>query len=56
MPVEFTLIDTNGDRYLLVRLEVLEGRKFLGVYIAADGNEKAQGEYLIEKKGIRGIH
>ena len=48
MPAEFTLTDKDGNRHPLVRLEVSEGRKSLGVYIAVDGNEKAQKKYLIE--------
>ena len=48
MPAEFTLTDKDGNRHPLVRLEVSEGRKSLGVYIAVDRNEKAQKKYLIE--------
>ena len=48
MPAEFTPTDKDGNRHPLVRLEVLKGRKLLGVYVAFDGNEKAQKEYLIE--------
>ena len=47
MPAEFTLTDKDGNRHPLVRLEVSEGKKLLGVYIAVDGNEKAQKECLI---------
>ena len=47
MPAEFTLTDKDGNCHPLVRLEVSEGRKSLGVYIAVDGNEKSQKEYLI---------
>ena len=49
MPAEFMLIDKDGNRYPLVRLEVLEGLKSLGVYIAVNGNKKAQKVYLIKK-------
>ena len=42
MPAEFILTDKDGNRHPLVRLEVSEGRKLLGVYIADKGNERAQ--------------
>lgn len=44
----YTLTDKDYNRHLLVRLEVLEGRKSLGVYIAVDGNKRAQEAYLTE--------
>ena len=48
MPAEFTLTDKDWNQHPLVRLEVSEGRKSLGVYIAVDGNKKAQKVYLIK--------
>ena len=48
MAAEFTLTDKDGNRHPLVRLEVSEGRKSLGVCIAVDGKERSQKEYLIE--------
>ena len=48
MSAEFTLTDKDCNRHPLIRLEVLEGRKSLGVYIAVNGNEKTQEAYLIE--------
>ena len=47
IPAEFTLTDKDGNRHPLVGLEVSEGRKSLRVYIAVDGNERSQKEYLI---------
>ena len=41
-------MDKDDNWHPLVRLEVLEGRKSLGVYIAVDGNETAQEAYLIK--------
>ena len=41
MSAKFLLTDKDSIRHPLVRLEVLEGWKSLGVNIAADGNEKA---------------
>ena len=49
MPAEFTVTDKDGDRHPLVRLEVSEGGKALGVYITVGGNKKAQKVYLIKK-------
>ena len=48
MPAEFTPTDKDGNIHPLVELEVFEGRKSLGIYIAVDINKKAQGAYLIE--------
>lgn len=42
MPGKYTLIDKYGNCNPLKRLEVLEGLKSLGVFIAMDSNQESQ--------------
>ena len=38
----YTLMDKTGQRHLLTRLEVSQGKETLGVFIAMDGNQTNQ--------------
>ena len=49
MPGSFTLIDKNGNREILTRLEVWQAQKTLGFFLAMDGNQRAQFLFLREK-------
>lgn len=46
LPGDLTVLDTNGERVTLERLECSEGRRTLGVRAAPDGNQQAEFEYL----------
>ena len=49
MPGTFILMDRKGQHQALIHLEACDGMKSLGVYIAVDGNEREQENYLREK-------
>jgi hypothetical protein len=49
MPGSFTLVDKHSNREILTRLEVWEAQKTLGVFLAMDGNQRAQFLFLREK-------
>jgi hypothetical protein len=49
MPGSFTLVDKHGNREILTRLEVWQAQKTLGVFLAMDGNQRAQFLFLREK-------
>jgi hypothetical protein len=48
MSGSFTLIDKHGNRETLRRLEVWQVQKTLGVFLAMDGNQRAQFLFLKE--------
>jgi len=47
LPASLTVRDPNGNRVPLARIGPAEGRRTLGVRIAADGNSRAEFSYLI---------
>jgi hypothetical protein len=49
MPGSFTLVDKHSNREILTRLEVWQAQKTPGVFLAMDGNQRAQFLFLIEK-------
>ena len=49
MPGEFTLTDRHGVCHVIDRLEPSVGKETLGVILAPNGNQKAQGTSLTER-------